>query len=135
MGFPKHKVAAAAAVLNDQHELLLVKGYVRGWEFPGGYVEIGEPIEKAAAREVKEESGIKAEITKFCGVYQDLKSSTFVYLFLAKAVGGQLQRSNETLASGFFSVEEALEKVTWKNHNERILRCLNEEEHPFLISF
>ncbi|RBW69994.1 NUDIX hydrolase [Bacillus taeanensis] len=135
MGFPKHKTAAAVAVLNDHNKLLLVKGYVRGWEFPGGYVEIGEPIEKAAVREVKEESGIEVEITKFCGVYQDLKSSTFVYLFTAKAVGGKLRDSSETLASGFFSVEEALQKVTWKNHNERILRCLNEEEHPFLISF
>jgi len=33
---PKHIVSAAAVVLNDQNEILLIRGPKRGWEMPGG---------------------------------------------------------------------------------------------------
>ncbi len=36
MSPPKHIVSAAAIVLNDKNELLLIKGPRRGWEMPGG---------------------------------------------------------------------------------------------------
>lgn len=55
---PKHIVSAAAIVLNNQNEILLIKGPRRGWEMPGGQVEEGESLKDAAIRETKEESGI-----------------------------------------------------------------------------
>ena len=48
---PKHIVSAACIVLNDEQEILLIKGPKRGWEMPGGQVEIGEPLHEAAIRE------------------------------------------------------------------------------------
>lgn len=36
MNPPKHFVSAAAIVLNDKNEILLIKGPQRGWEMPGG---------------------------------------------------------------------------------------------------
>ncbi len=66
---PKHIVSAACIVLNDEQEILLIKGPKRGWEMPGGQVEIGEPLHEAAIREVKEESGAHIEITRFCGIF------------------------------------------------------------------
>src|SRR5699024_11709489 len=57
----KHFVSAAAIVLNDQKEILLIKGPMRGWEIPGGIVEEGESLKNAAIRETKEESGIRSE--------------------------------------------------------------------------
>lgn len=44
MNPPKHIVSAAAIVINDNNELLLIKGPRRGWEMPGGQVEIGESL-------------------------------------------------------------------------------------------
>lgn len=132
---PKHIVSAAAIVLNDEGEMLLIKGPRRGWEMPGGQVEEGESLKAAAIRETKEESGIDVEIVKFCGVFQNVEASICNTLFLAKAVGGTPTTSAESLEVGFFPVAEALDLVTWKNFRERIELCLNEAAQPFFVEF
>ncbi|GMK39575.1 NUDIX hydrolase [Paenibacillus sp. CCS19] len=132
---PKHIVSAAAIVLNDNNELLLIKGPRRGWEMPGGQVEVGESISKAAIRETKEEAGIDIEIVRFCGIFQNLGNSICNTLFLAKPIGGELTPSVESLEVGFFPLEQALEMVTWRNFRQRIECCLRIEEQPFCIEF
>ncbi|MBU8733785.1 NUDIX hydrolase [Cytobacillus oceanisediminis] len=132
---PKHIVSAATIVLNEQKEILLIKGPRRGWEMPGGQVEEGESLKDAAIRETKEETGIDIEVLKFCGVYQNVSDSICNTLFLGKPIGGELTTSPESLEVGFFPVKKALEMVTWKNFRQRIEFCLNEKLHPFYIEF
>ncbi|MDK7669159.1 NUDIX hydrolase [Cytobacillus oceanisediminis] len=132
---PKHIVSAATIVLNEQKEILLIKGSRRGWEMPGGQVEEGESLKDAAIRETKEETGIDIEVLKFCGVYQNVSDSICNTLFLGKPIGGELTTSPESLEVGFFPVKKALEMVTWKNFRQRIEFCLNEKLHPFYIEF
>ncbi|VWX38706.1 NUDIX hydrolase [Exiguobacterium oxidotolerans] len=132
---PKHSLSAGAVVLDDHGKILLIKGPERGWEFPGGVIELGETIEDGIIREVKEESGIDIEVTRFCGIYQNISQHVCATCWLAKAVGGTLQTSSESLEVGFFSLEEVLDMVTWSNFSERILKILNEEEQPFYVAF
>jgi 8-oxo-dGTP diphosphatase len=135
LSHPKHIVSAAAIVLNDNKEILLIKGPRRGWEMPGGQVEEGESLSEAAIRETKEESGIDIEIIKFCGVFQNVKGCICNTLFLAKPIGGQPRATSESLETRYFTIEEALNKVTWKNFRKRIEYCLKPEEQPFYIEF
>ncbi|MGF9908472.1 NUDIX hydrolase [Brevibacillus porteri] len=135
MGSPRHMISAAAIIINERQEILLIKGPRRGWEMPGGKVEEGESLMEAAIRETKEECGLEIEVTKFCGIFQNVRKSLCNALFLAKPVGGELITTPECLEAGFFPVEEALEKVTWKNFRQRIELCLREEEHPFYVEF
>jgi 8-oxo-dGTP diphosphatase len=135
MAVPKHIVSAAAIVLNEKNELLLIKGPKRGWEMPGGQVEEGESLTDAVIRETKEESGIDIEVIKFCGIYQNIEESICNTLFLGKPIGGELTTSSESLEVGFYRLEEALEMVTWNNFRQRIEYCLNEKHHPFYIGF
>lgn len=135
MKIPKHIVSAATIVVNDKDELLLIKGPRRGWEMPGGQVEEGESLKEAAIRETKEESGIDVEITRFCGIYQNVDRSICNTLFLAKPIGGVPTTSSESLEVGFFPIEQALEMVTWKNFRQRIEHCLDESTHPFYVEF
>lgn len=132
---PKHIVSAAAIVLNENNELLLIKGPRRGWEMPGGQVEEGESLKDAAVRETKEESGIDIEVTKFCGIFQNVNGSICNTLFLARATGGELTTTPESLEVGFFPISEALEMITWKNFRQRIELCLDEDAQPFLVEF
>lgn len=135
MPVPKHIVSAATIVLNEKNEILLIKGPRRGWEMPGGQVEEGESLQDAAIRETKEESGIDIEVTKFCGVFQNVSGSICNTLFLARPIGGELTTSAESLEVGFFPINQALEMVTWKNFRQRIEYCINDELQPFYIAF
>ncbi|MBS3680774.1 NUDIX hydrolase [Ornithinibacillus massiliensis] len=132
---PKHIVSAAAIVLNDKQEILLIKGPRRGWEMPGGQVEEGESIKAAAIRETKEESGIDIEIIKFCGIFQNVERSICNTLFLGRPIGGVPTTSPESLEVGFFPIEEALEMVTVLNFRQRIEYCLDETMQPFYVDF
>ena len=53
------KVVVVIPIRNDG--FLMVYNPRRGWEFPGGKIEIGENIFNAAKRECKEEAGIIVE--------------------------------------------------------------------------
>ena len=66
-------VPAAALVLLDKGKVLLTLRDVdphRGeWCLPGGFIEWGENPEKAAQRELLEETGITAKVLSLLGVY------------------------------------------------------------------
>lgn len=132
---PKHFMSAATIVINDKNEILLIKGPMRGWEMPGGVVELGESLKDGAIRETKEETGIDVEITKFCGIFQIVKKSICNTLFLAKPIGGELTTSSESLEVVFVPIEQALKMVTVGNFRERIAYCLDHSKHPFYIEF
>lgn len=55
------RLAALAVVLRDDHVLLVRRKNEPDaglWGFPGGHVEAGETVGEAAARELKEETGV-----------------------------------------------------------------------------
>lgn len=132
---PKHIVSAAAIVLNDQNEILLIRGPQRGWEMPGGQVEEGESLTQAAIRETKEEAGVDIEIIRFCGIFQNVEECICNTLFLARYTGGTPVATNESLETRFFPIDQALKMVTWKNFRERIEACLRPKGEPVYVEF
>lgn len=61
---PTHTIGTGAVVTNSRGELLVVRerhARTDAYKLPGGMVELGERVECAVVREVKEECGIDAE--------------------------------------------------------------------------
>lgn len=66
------KPAAAVAILNSKHELLMLhRKDNKKWTMPGGTMEFGESLTDCALREVKEESGLDVAIKDIIGTYTD----------------------------------------------------------------
>jgi len=54
------EATVGALIVNDRHEVLLVRSHKWGEKYtvPGGHIELGERAEDAIVREVKEETGL-----------------------------------------------------------------------------
>jgi ADP-ribose pyrophosphatase YjhB (NUDIX family) len=101
---------------------------------PGGQVEVGESLEAAAIREVREESGVDVTDLEFCGIFQSLDRSVVNALFVGRCSGGALQTSAESVEVGFFDRDKALELVTHANFRQRIECCLDPSRRPFFVA-
>lgn len=77
--------------LDKQIVLIKRKSKPYGWAIPGGHVEYGESVEKAAVREIKEETSLDVELVKLLGVYSDPKRDPRGHristVFIAKGKG------------------------------------------------
>jgi 8-oxo-dGTP pyrophosphatase MutT (NUDIX family) len=69
------KLAVAALIVCDGQILLGKRGpgtrSPGRWSFPAGFVERGEQVEAAAAREVREETGLEIEPGHLIGLYSE----------------------------------------------------------------
>lgn len=59
------KEISAGGVVFNSDKILLLRKFNGGWVLPKGHVKKGETFSQTALREVREESGIKAELGEY----------------------------------------------------------------------
>ena len=104
-------LAADCVVFDDAGRVLLIR---RGHEpfkgmyaFPGGFVEVGETVEQAALRELREETGIEGRILKLIGVYsepkRDPRHHSVAVVYLVERISGESAGGDDAESAEFVS--------------------------------
>ncbi len=105
--YPQTPIVAVGVIIHQGDRIALVrrdrepsKGC---WTFPGGAVELGEPIRDAARREALEETGLQVELGQVAAVvdnvvYDEVGRVRYHYVivdFCAQPVGGALRPGSD----------------------------------------
>ncbi len=111
-------------------EVLLLKHRAGHWDFPKGHVEKGESEQETALREVLEESGLTVKLDEG-NFRQVIRFSPYpgcekdVVYFIAFWQSGELVPQPEEISrAGWFSPKEALERITYQNARDLLLKAL-----------
>lgn len=105
--FPAHPRPSCHAVIADGRRLVLVERahepYRGWWGLPGGAVELGETVEEALRREVREETGLLVGIGRFltlkdaiaCDARNRIVYHYVILFFQATLLGGELRAGDD----------------------------------------
>jgi len=89
--------------------LIKRKNPPHGWAIPGGFVDYGESLEEAAAREAKEETSLDVQLKRQFHTYsdpdRDPRQHTISTVFVA-AAQGQPKAEDDAQEIGIFSRDE-----------------------------
>ena len=100
------------------------------WGLAKGGIEEGETKEVAAIREVREETGMTAEIeadlgdTKYMYVWDDIRIRKTVHFFLMRHTGGNAEdRDDEMEEIRWFPMERAIKRAAYRGERDMLVKA------------
>ena len=102
-------------VRNREGKFLLIRRknppFQGQWALPGGFVDVGETVEAACARELKEETGLTVVVERLLGVYSDPKRDprghTVGIVFACSCAHENAKGGDDALEARWLTPEEA----------------------------
>jgi 8-oxo-dGTP pyrophosphatase MutT (NUDIX family) len=109
------------------------------WTLPKGRTEEGEALEQTAVREVREETGLDAEVVDKLGVVDywfvwrpdRVRYHKFVHYFLMAHLGGDVEtRDDEAEEVVWLRYDEAIDRLTHPNERALVVAAEVAAVHP-----
>ncbi len=129
--YGRHPIPTVDGVLVEDGRILLVKRgkepYLGQWALPGGFLEYGESAETGVLREIKEETGIEAEIIELLGVFSDPERDPRFHTVTAVYVLRRLQgapKGGDDAAEAAFHRLDALPTPLAFDHGDVVARYI-----------
>jgi len=130
---------AAAVVLNDKREILLVKrrrAPRKGeWCLPTGFAELEESIEEAVLRELREETGIEGRVVRLLSVaseYSEYYGDLLFVSFEVERSGGEAQAGDDAEEIDWFPLDR-VPRLAFAAHQEAVERCTEQRGDEWAI--
>ncbi|SDB29445.1 NUDIX hydrolase [Bauldia litoralis] len=131
---PRPRLGVSVVIRRDEMVLLVQRGkppYLGLWAFPGGGVEYGEALAVAAAREVREETGLTVDIGAVIDHAEILPGHEsagvgghyVLVVFAARPTGGDLAAGDDAADARWFSAAD-LRSLEMTRDTNRILADL-----------
>jgi 8-oxo-dGTP diphosphatase len=127
------------SVVEGELKVLLIKRknwpFEGRWAIPGGFVDMDEPLEDAAARELYEETGVEGfyleQFYTFGQPDRDPRTRVISVAYFALVDAGQLQpeAADDAADVGWFSVHDPLPLPLAFDHAEVLKRALQRLRH------
>ena len=131
--------ASCLVVVDNMNRVLLVKRSVEPkkgfWCLPGGFMELGESPEKAALRELEEETGLSGRIEMLLGVSSNPSAQYHTVLmvgYLIRQYTGTLIAGDDADDAAYFHYDE-LPEIAFESH-ERFIRMYYASFTPNLMN-
>jgi len=130
--YPPYPVPSCHALVRQGNQILLVRrgrppfeGY---WSLPGGSVELGERVEEAVIREVREETGLSVAVSRFLGYADGIQHDStgrvqyhhVILYFEAEVTGGELRAGDDTSCVRWVPITEVRQLPV----TDAVERCL-----------
>jgi ADP-ribose pyrophosphatase YjhB (NUDIX family) len=123
------KVAVGTIIETEDHRLVLVRRAIEPgyglWVFPGGFVDRGEELPKAAIREAREECGLEVRLDRLVNIYSYPDAAVIIIVYAATAITAELCADDECLEARLFRADE----IPW---NELAFRSTREALRDYL---
>ncbi len=104
------KLAVAVLIARDGRILLGKRGpgarEPGKWSFPAGFVERGERVERAAAREAREETGLDVVVGDLVGLYSSDGETVVLAVYEATSAVGEPRAGDDLTEVGWFATSE-----------------------------
>jgi len=101
------KVAVGVVVTDAEDRVLLVRRNhapaLGRWAFPSGFVDAGEVLEAAAAREVLEEAGVAVRLDALLGAYSEPGEPVIFIAYAGSITGGTPTAGDEAIEVALFA--------------------------------
>lgn len=118
-GSAQFRVAVSALIFDGERILLALRRDIQWWNLPGGGMEIGETVDEALCREVREETGLEIGVGQLVGVYSKPQKQEVVLTFRCNVKNGTPIATEESLECQYFDLTDLPANILPK-HRQRI---------------
>jgi ADP-ribose pyrophosphatase YjhB (NUDIX family) len=140
--YPETPLVGVGAIIIQGNQVVLVKrGHapLQGkWSIPGGVLEVGETLRRAAIREAFEETGLSIEPGELLGVFERvlpdeegrMKYHYVLIDFLCRRVAGELTAGDDADEVRWFRRDELAALELARETEEVILKGFEKAQKP-----
>ena len=122
MGRPVTPCITADVIIEHGEGIVLIerKNEPYGWAIPGGFVDVGESLERAAVREALEETSLHVELREMLYVYgkpgRDPRGHTVTVVYIGEGTG-RLRAADDAKGARVFTYETLPDNIAF-DHRE-----------------